>query len=254
MSRKKGQLTKTQLKKRNKLVEEHIYLVNYVVNMMNVKPPPGVSRDDLLSIGSWGLIDAANKYDEDKGVLFKTYAVTRIRGSILDELRRNSLGGQTLCRKARLLEKAIRAVEQKQDGKSAKDEDVARELGVTPEKLQKLYTEVSRSFLISLDDFISTDDSGDAFVDTIQDKRSPDPSMQAEKSELKETILTIINEIPYQEQKVLTLYYYEELTFREIGYILEVSESRVSQIHTKAILRMRSRLKNSKLHIGRDLE
>ena len=145
------------------------------------------------------------------------------------------------------LEKAIRAVELRNDGKSAHDDEIAKELGVSLEKLQSLYSEVSRSFLISLDDTLSKDDDGDSYAETIQDKSSPDPSLQMEKTELKETLLSIINDIPDQEKKVLTLYYYEELTFKEIGYILEVSESRVSQVHTKAILRMRSRLKNSKL-------
>jgi RNA polymerase sigma factor FliA len=230
---------------RNTLVEEHVHLVKFVVNRMSVSLPPGMGRDDLLSIGCWGLIDAADKFDLNKGVMFKTYAVTRIRGAILDELRRHSLGGQTLCRKARALEKAIKAVELRNDGKSATDEDVAEELGITVEKLRHMYMEVAHSFLVSLDDHTYGDDDSDSFVDTIQDSNIPEPAKAMETIELKETIMGHIDSIPQQEKLVLTLYYYEELTFKEIGNVLNVSESRVSQIHTKAIMRMRGRLKHS---------
>jgi len=231
------------LRVRNSLVVSHVHLVKYVVNRMTLSLPPGISREDLISIGSWGLIDAANKFDESKGVLFKTYAITRIRGSILDELRRNSLGGQTLCRKARSLEKGIQAVEQQKSGQPATDEEVAKEMGISLAKLRSLYAEVARSFLVSLDDSTFNDDDGDTFADTLQDKRSPDPLALTEKQELKEAVLSSIKSMPEQEKKVLTLYYYDELTFKEIGFILSVSESRVSQIHTKAILRMKGRLR-----------
>ena len=229
---------------RNRLVEDHVHLVKYVVNRMAISLPPGMGRDDLLSIGCWGLIDAAGKFDEAKGVLFKTYAITRIRGAILDELRRHSLGGQTLCRKARALEKAVRLVESRHDGKSAPDEEVAEELGIT-EKLRHLYTEVAHSFLVSLDDHTYNDDDSESFVDGLKDTKMPEPSMAMEKLELKETIMKHIESIPQQEKLVLTLYYYEELTFKEIGRVLNVSESRVSQIHTKAIVRMRGRLRHT---------
>ncbi|RAP34482.1 FliA/WhiG family RNA polymerase sigma factor [Candidatus Marinamargulisbacteria bacterium SCGC AG-439-L15] len=250
MALKAKKISKKKLAARNQLVVDHIYLIRYVVNVLNIKTPPGVTRDDLMSIGSWGLIDAANKFDMSRGVLFKTYAVTRIRGSILDELRRHSLGGQTLCRKAKTLEKTIRQIEQEKEGKPATDEEIAKALGFSKEKLLKLYTEVSRSFLISLDDIIRSSDNGETIVDTIEDTRSPEPSQVMEKSELKQTLLELVDALPEQEKRVLTLYYYEELTFREIGYVLEVSESRVSQIHTKAILRMRSRLKSEKFKIN----
>lgn len=235
----------TQMPTRNELVEGHLHLVKYVVNRMAVSLPPGMGRDDLLSIGCWGLIDAAEKFDHNKGVLFKTYAITRIRGAILDELRRHSLGGQTLCRKARALEKAVRAVESRYDGKKAPDEEVAKELGVTVEKLRHLYTEVAHSFLVSLDDHTYNDDNSESFVDGLKDNKMPEPAEVIETIELKETIMKHIDSIPQQEKLVITLYYYEELTFKEIGRVLNVSESRVSQIHTKAIVRMRGRLKHS---------
>lgn len=229
---------------RNQLVSDHVHLVKYVVARMSVNLAPGVSREDLISIGSWGLIDAADKFDASKAVQFKTYAITRIRGSILDELRRQSLGGQTLCRKARMLEKAIQAVETRKSGAPAEDAEVAEELGISVNKLQDLYAEVSRSFLVSLDEQNYQDDANkESLGDSLPDKKSPDPETLVERSELKRMIMSCIGEAPEQEKKVLVLYYYEELTFKEIGHILSVSESRISQIHTKAIFRMRGRLK-----------
>ncbi|MBT5856011.1 FliA/WhiG family RNA polymerase sigma factor [bacterium] len=228
---------------RNMMVLDHLYVVNFVVSRMSINLPPGMSRDDLISIGTWGLIDAANKFDESKGVLFKTYATTRVRGAILDELRRNSLGGQTLCRKARHLEKAVRKVEFGKDGTAATDLEVAKEMGVTVEKLHILYAEVARSFLVSLDDPTYRDDEGNTLGDSLPDSSS-EPFKTIASKERKTLIKGVVQALPRQEQMVLLLYYYEELTFREIGLILSVSESRISQIHTKAIVRLRGRLKN----------
>lgn len=237
-------LTKTQLKKRNQLVEENIDIVGYIANTMTTKLPAGISREDILSIGSWGLIEAANRFNPEKGVLFKTFASTRIRGAILDELRKQSLGGQTVCRKARMVEKAVKAIEIEQNGAPATEEQIAKHLEISIEKLQAIMTDISRSFLISLDELISNDsDDSESVLDTISDHSSDTPDIATEKKLIRQNLINIIKEIPEQEQKVLTLYYYEKLNFKEIGMVLEVSESRVSQIHSKAIIRMRSRLK-----------
>ena len=190
-----------------------------------------------------GLIDAAKKFDQSKGVQFKTYSVPRIRGAILDELRRYTLGGQTLCRKARQIEQATKAIEIRKEGESASDDELADELGISKEKLHKMMAEVSRSFLISLDEPTYSDNSTMSFADTIEDQKMMTPDTFLEKKEQKYLMKQVIQELPEQEKKVLVLYYFEELTLREIGLILSVSESRVSQIHTKAILRLRSRLK-----------
>jgi RNA polymerase sigma factor for flagellar operon FliA len=227
----------------NELVISHLYLVKFVVSRMTMNLPPGVTRDDLHAIGSMGLIDAAKKFDTSKGVQFKTYSVPRIRGAILDELRRYTLGGQTLCRKARQIEQATKAIEIRKDGIAASDDELADELGITKEKLNKMMTEVSRSFLISLDEPTYSDNSTTSFSDTIEDQKMLTPDVFIENKERKKMMQKVIYELPDQEKRVLVLYYFEELTLREIGMVLEVSESRVSQIHTKAILRLRSRLK-----------
>ena len=230
---------------RSEMVMSHLYLVKYVVNRMTMNLPPGVTRDDLHAIGSMGLIEAAKKYDKDKGVLFKTYSVSRIRGSILDELRRYTLGGQTLCRKARQIELAIKSIELRNNG-PASPQEIADELNIPLNKLNKMLAEVSRSFLISLDEPTYVDDSKTSFSDTIEDTRLISPIKNVENKEQQELIRKIIQELPDQEKRVLVLYYFEELTLREIGLILNVSESRVSQIHTKSIIRLRSRLKQLK--------
>ena len=141
------------------LVISHLYLVKFVVNRLTMNLPPGITKDDLHAIGSMGLIDAAKKFDQSKGVQFKTYSVPRIRGAILDELRRYTLGGQTLCRKARQIEQATKAIEIRKEGESASDDELADELGISKEKLHKMMAEVSRSFLISLDEPTYSDNS-----------------------------------------------------------------------------------------------
>ena len=153
------------------------------------------------------------------------------------------MGGQTLCRKARQIEQATKAIEIRKEGESASDDELAEELGISKEKLHKMMAEVSRSFLISLDEPTYSDNSSMSFADTIEDQKMMTPDSFLEKKEQKYLMKQVIQELPEQEKKVLVLYYFEELTLREIGLILSVSESRVSQIHTKAILRLRSRLK-----------
>lgn len=233
----------TDTTSRDALILAHLDIVKYVVHRMTLNLPPGVERDDLMSIGSWGLIDAAKKFDPTKGAQFKTYAVTRIRGAILDELRRLSLGGQALCRKTRNLEKAVRAVESRHN-RTATEIEIAAELGISVDELWELYSDVSRSFLISLD---ASDENEESAIYSIQDVKTIDPSDYAERMELRDTLTTVINELPDQEKKVLALYYFEELTLKEIGGVLGVSESRISQIHSKAIVRIRSRLHSNQV-------
>ncbi len=226
----------------DELVINHLYLVKFVVNRLTMSLPPGVTYDDLHAIGSLGLIDAAKKFDDSKGVLFKTYSVPRIRGAILDELRRHTLGGQTLCRKARQIEQATRAIELRKKNGAASEEELAAELGITKIKLQRMIADVSRSFLVSLDESVYADNASASLGDMIEDKKRLTPESQLELKERKAFLKVAIGQLPDQEKRVLVLYYFEELTLKEIGGLLQVSESRVSQIHTKAIVRLRARL------------
>ena len=153
--------------------------------------PPGVTKDDLHAIGSMGLIDAAKKFDVSKGVQFKTYSVPRIRGAILDELRRYTLGGQTLCRKARQIEQATKAIEIRKEGGSASDDELANEMGITKEKLHKMMAEVSRSFLISLDEPTYADNTTSSFADTIEDQKMITPELFLRKKN-KRMLLNVL--------------------------------------------------------------
>ena len=236
----------TDTEKRNQLVMDHVYLVKFVVNRLSNSLPPSLSKEDLISMGSWGLIDAAERFDESKGILFKTYAVSRIRGAILDELRKNSLGGQTICRKAKSLEKVVRQLEETHGRDYVTDANIAKELGITEEKLHTLYTDISRSFTLSLDEKQYTkEDESETLMDGVQDKQILEPSALLEQSEKKQAIRSEIEDLPGKERTVLILYYYEGLNFKEIGQMLGVSESRVSQIRSKAILRLKGRLKRN---------
>lgn len=222
-----------------------MYLVQFVVSRFSTKLPAGISKDDLYGIGSMGLISAARKFDDSKGVKFKTYSVPRIRGAILDELRRYTLGGQTLCRKARQIEQAMKAVELRNPGcgnVTISDEDIAEEMGISKKKLSKMMVEVSGSFLFSLDEPHYSDNTSSRLGDTIEDQKVDRPDMILQRKEQKKMIETALKTLSDQEKKVMVLYYFEELNLREIGLVLGVSESRISQIHTKAILQLRSRL------------
>ncbi|HAR64504.1 MAG: FliA/WhiG family RNA polymerase sigma factor [Candidatus Margulisiibacteriota bacterium] len=224
------------------LVIQYIPLVKYVVGRMGINLPPGLDNDDLVSIGCWGLIDAAKKFDENRGVQFKTYAMTRIRGSILDELRRLSLGGQALCRKAQMLEKAFAKVEL-QKGKPASVEEVAAVLQISKDDVDKLMAEVNLSFLLSLDTNNSYGEEGDNKVDTIVDQNAEGIDVFIQKNEQREMLERALDCLSDQEKMVINLYYYEELTLKEIAKILKVSESRISQIHGKAIFHLKTKLK-----------
>lgn len=233
---------------KEQLIIQYVPLVKYVVGRMSINLPPGMDRGDLVSIGCWGLIDAAIKYDESKGAKFKTYAMTRIRGSILDELRKQSLGGQALCRKAQMLEKAFKKVEI-ETGKPATEAQVAKELEISKEKVNKLIAEVNGSFLVSLDEKYSSDEDSESRIDSLVDSKSKNIEDVVAKNEQKEMLAGALNYLPEQERMVVSLYYYDELTLKEIAKILKVSESRISQIHSKAIIHLKTRLKK---HIVND--
>ena len=199
----------------------------------------------MVSYGILGLIDAIDKYDIDKNVKFKTYAKTRIRGAIFDELRILDWTPRSIRQKARKLEKAYAKLEGKL-GRDAKDDEVAEYLGVDISELHKLFDETKKSLLLSLDEMFYDDDEGSSRFDYIEDEKSENPQTKIEEAEAKKILADAISKLSDRERMVITLYYYEELTSKEIGKILGVSDSRVSQLHTKAILRLRGRLSRIK--------
>src|SRR6059058_2098070 len=194
------------------------------------------------------LIGAIERFDPDRDIKFETYAIARIKGSIIDELRAMDWVPRSVRSRARDIERAIGELERKLH-RAPTDEEIAEKLGVTTEELDDSLSEIGRSSIAALDELwtISSGGGGDqvALIDTIEDTQGPEPQSELAQTELKEALGEAIARLPEREKLVVTLYYYEELTLREIGEVLGVTESRVSQLHTKAILRMKARLAGS---------
>ncbi len=227
------------------LIMKYASFVKYVAGRIAVNLPSNVEFDDLVSYGILGLIDAIDKYDSDRNVKFKPYAKTRIRGAIFDELRVLDWTPRSIRQKARKLEKAYAKLEGKL-GRDARDEEVAEYLNIDISELHKLFDETKKSLLLSLDEIFYDDEEGSSRFDFIEDQKSDNPQTKIEEAEAKKILADAISKLSDRERMVITLYYYEELTSKEIGKILGVSDSRVSQLHTKAILRLRGRLSRIK--------
>ena len=227
------------------LIMKYASFVKYVAGRIAVNLPSNVEFDDLVSYGILSLIDAIDKYDSERNVKFKTYAKTRIRGAIFDELRILDWTPRSIRQKARKLEKAYAKLEGKL-GRDAKDEEIAEFLNIDISELHKLFDETKKSLLLSLDEIFYDDDEGSSRFDFVEDEKSDNPQSKIEEAEAKKILADAISKLSDRERMVITLYYYEELTSKEIGKILGVSDSRVSQLHTKAILRLRGRLSRIK--------
>ncbi|HHU62258.1 MAG: FliA/WhiG family RNA polymerase sigma factor [Bacillota bacterium] len=232
------------LKARDLLLEEYIPLVKYVAGRLALSLPHNVETGDLESFGFFGLLDAMEKYDQLRNIKFETYASTRIRGAIIDGLRSMDWVPRSTRSKARSLETQIYRLTNEL-GRNPEDSEIAAALDVSPERYYELLNEVRGTTLFSLDEAVTTDSQNDnlKLLDLVIDKDiSHDERLL--QNEIVEELSGAIEKLSEREQLVLALYYYEELTLKEIGHVLDVSESRVSQIHTKAILTLRSMLKN----------
>lgn len=231
---------------RDKLILKYSPFVKYVAGRMAVNLPNNVEYEDLVSYGVFGLMDAIEKYDPERAVQFKTYAKTRIRGAILDELRVLDWTPRSVRQKAKKLEKAYGTLES-QLGREAKDEEVAEYLELSMDEFHKLLEETRQSLVLSLDESDPNgENSGQSRLNFFEDLNTPTPEQSATNKEVKKMLAESINKLSDRERLVVTLYYFEELTSKEIGSILGVSDSRVSQLHTKAILRLRGRLSKIK--------
>jgi RNA polymerase sigma factor for flagellar operon FliA len=232
---------------REQLILHYSPLVKYVAGRVSSGLPPSVEFGDLVSYGVFGLLDAIDKYDPDRGIKFETYAIARIKGAIIDELRADDWVPRSVRFKAREIERAYIALESELR-RIPTDEEVAEKLGVTLDEYLNLLGKMSLISLVALDELWTV--SGDrpdkiSLADTVEDVKVKDPSKTFEIEEMKDMIAGAINHLPERERIVVSLYYFEGLTMREIGEVLSVTESRVCQMHTKAILRLRARLGTS---------
>jgi RNA polymerase sigma factor for flagellar operon FliA len=218
-------------------------LVKYVVDRIASSLPKSIEKDDLINTAVIGLFDALEKYDEARGTKFETYAIWRIKGAVLDELRSLDWASRTTRRKAREVERTCRHLDQKL-GRAATEQEIAAEMNLPVGEFVRLLEEVRGASLLSLDQTVSVDEEHDlaGLAELIEDTRADNALEVIEDAESRDLLLEAINCLSEQERLVVALYYYEEMTLKEIGETLSISESRVSQIHTKAVSRLRARM------------
>jgi RNA polymerase sigma factor for flagellar operon FliA len=231
-------------KLRERLILHYSPLVKYVAGRVGVGLPSNIEQADLVSYGIFGLIDAIEKFDLERAIKFETYAISRIKGAIIDELRSIDWIPRSVRYKAREVEKAYAALEAKLH-RSPTEAEVAEELGIKLEELHQIFSQVSFVNVVALDELLSAgNEKGDklSLVDTLEDTKAEDPVQAFETEETKYLLAKAINTLPEREKIVVTLYYYEGLTLAEIGQVLGVTESRICQMHTKAVLQLRGKL------------
>jgi RNA polymerase sigma factor for flagellar operon FliA len=228
---------------RDRLILTYAPLVKYVAGRLGSGLPSHVDEGDLVSYGLLGLIGAIERYDPDRDIKFETYAMMRVRGAIIDELRALDWVPRSVRARAREIERAIVELESRL-GRAPSDAEIAAKIGISEDELEESLTDISRSSIAALDELWSVSGEGDqvSLLDTIEDDSGPRPDQALDETEMRAVLAEAISRLPEREKLVVTLYYYEELTLREIGEVLSVTESRVSQLHTKAVLRLKARL------------
>lgn len=234
---------KTNPKIRAKVINEFAPLIKYIASRIAMRLPPHIDIHDLINAGVIGLIDAMEKFDASKNIKFKTYAEFRIRGAMLDELRSMDWVPRSIRQKARKIEDAYIKLEAIL-GRPATDEEVALKLEIDMDSFYRLLSETASVSLLSLDDL--GEDNQDAskrnLLEYIMQDEKDWPTHKMGLSEVRDMVARAIQSLPEKERMVISLYYYDELTMKEIGHVLKFTESRVSQIHTKCILRLRSKM------------
>jgi RNA polymerase sigma factor for flagellar operon FliA len=234
---------------RERLVVAYSPLVKYVSGRMASGLPAHVEEADLISYGLVGLISAIERFQPEREIKFETYAITRIKGAIIDELRSLDWVPRSVRSRARDIEKANSKLEHALQ-RAPTDEEMASELDLTVEAFQEALMQISNSTVAALDELWTVSDaSGDqvSLLDTLQDPGAPDPAAVMDATDLKDRMADAIARLPEREKLVVAVYYFENLTLREIGEVLGVTESRVSQLHTKAVLRLRGRMSDENL-------
>lgn len=231
---------------RDKLMVKYLGLVHYVVNKLFKTMPQSVDREDLVNIGVIGLSEALDRYNPYYGIKFETYAIPRIKGAIIDELRKQDWVPRSLRTKSNKIKRAVEELEQQSPGRVA-DFQVASHLGISEDEYYNWQTQLNNTSMISLDKPNPNSDDHNLY-EAVEDTDSANPLQSIEDEELKTLLVKIIKQLPEKARLAITLYYYEHLTFKEIGKILNVSESRISQIHSETIQRMK-RMFNKEMYV-----
>lgn len=226
---------------RDELILRYMPLVRYVAGRVGMSWPSSIDQGDLVGYGVFGLIDAIEKFNLDRAVKFETYAINRIRGAIIDELRAVDWIPRSLWSKARGVERAISDLEHKLQ-RAPTDVELAEAMGISVTDLNGITSQVSSMHLVALDEMLTADNGGMSLIDTLEDTQAEDPVISLETERTRLVLANGIAELPDREKLLVTLYYHEGIRLAEIGRVLGVTESRICQMHTKAVLMLRSRL------------
>ena len=234
---------------REEVIHRYMHLVKYVAGRISVNLPPNVELNDLINDGVVGLIDAIEKYDDDRGVKFETYAITRIHGAIIDALRALDWVPRAIRQKAREIERTQHALEVDL-GRMATDDEVATKMGMQKREFESLQQKVRGTSLLSLEEHLPNDRGSDIpLLDTLKGEDG-DLGLDVEQREVREALVAAVESLSRQEKTVIKLYYFEGQTLKEIKSVLEVSESRVSQIHAQAVIHLRQKLRVLSADLG----
>lgn len=234
---------KTQKNLRDTLIVQYIYLTRYVVGRIKMNLPPNFAIEDIASYGVEGLIDAVEKYSPDKGARFETYAIMRIRGNIIDKIRAEDWIPRQMRRKIKEVNTTVELLRQKL-GRTPSIDEVAVELNMEKEKVEAILSDTQT--VGSIYDKKGTSEDSLAVIDTIEDSKLVDPLTNLEDKDTKKDLQVALKRLPERERLIMVLYYHENLTLKEIGDTLELSESRVCQLHSQAIMKLRNILSSSK--------
>ena len=237
--------TAITVENREEVIKVYSPMIKYVANRIAMRLPPHIEVDDLISVGVLGLMDAISKYDSSRGAKFKTYAEFRVRGAILDELRSMDWVPRSIRQKASNVDKVVQSLQAKLR-RPPEDEEVAKEMDLSLDQFYDTLNETRSIPIFSLEDLGIAKETGEqqSLLDCLAGKADADPQTQIRLIELKEIIAKAIDTLPEKERLMVSLYYYEELTMKEIGAVLNITESRVSQIHSKAVYHLRTKLKS----------
>ena len=244
---------KENKKVKDTLIVQYIYLIKYVVGRLRVSLPETISSDDISSFGVEGLIKAIEKFERDKNTRFETYALTKIRGSIIDRIREQDWIPRAVRKKQKEIN-AIIQILQKELGRIPKEEEIAARANITVEKLQEIMKLASTMTVTSLNATKDKQEQSVEIIDTIEDEKTATPLEQLEEKDSKKDLVRGLSRLPERERLLLTLYYHENMTFGEIGEILKVSESRCCQLHAQAIMKLRNILTSNRLELRKIVE
>jgi RNA polymerase sigma factor for flagellar operon FliA len=237
---------------RDKLIVQYIYLIKYVVGRIRVNLPTSIATDDIAGYGVEGLINAIDRFEPSKGARFETYALMRIRGTIIDKIRNQDWVPRGTRRRFKTIQNSILKL-QMNLGRKPTNQEIANDLGMTKEKVESTLLEMDNNSLVSI--YESRDGSGEGLeiIDTIEDSKSKDPSLELEEKDIKKELSMALSRLPEREKMILVLYYHENMTLKEIGEAISISESRVCQLHAQAIMKLRSLLSSNKPRLKRSI-